>query len=653
MGDRRRHGPMGDGQMFEWWKVQGLYGGTTVCLLFQPPVRLGVAESVAALRDVVDRHEALRTTFYLDGHGIPQQLVHPPGALPIPIENITDQHHRERFLAASSRHDFDIERGPLGRIGMVTDGHFVTELIIVFSHTVLDGGSIPVITTELAELLRARFEGTPPALRPVACQALDIVSHERSDPDLRSAVEEYWRTKLRHAPTRLFVSRPHTEFSLYVGELTSTTAPARFAAAARQHRVTPSVIYMALVHAVLAILSGTDRVLVRTHLDGRDTRSAMAVGCFHQILFTTLDLADRPAFDELVRRMWAERLALQKNQRIDYLRLRELETAETRRRGGAFAWGSTINVQIDAATDRRLLGIDPASVERHQPPVPRSPVRMTRMQRGDVGMDAYFSVALRPTTMYIEGSFNGDVLEPKEMERLLWGPEEILRKALGNERLSFAEMAGCLYSDGNQGRAPVLVIGRSIVDTDQITDVLERHPSVEASLVVHEDDVGGRRLVAFVASLDPALDPYHLRASVLAQAKPTSSTICPHHFVICAAAPADRRDVRGWRSLPRRREGSGRFAGWRPPAGKAEQALRNAVMAFHNQLTDVNMASTYLEAGGRLLVVPALLRSLADAGYVGLAPEDFTLPSSLSRLAAGLTRSAPPAQQGPPADQST
>jgi hypothetical protein len=80
---------------------------------------------------------------------------------------------------------------------------------------------------------------------------------------------------------------------------------------------------------------------------------------------------------------------------------------------------------------------------------------------------------------------------------------------------------------------------------------------------------------------------------------------------------------------------------WRPgsctpellPESQAERDLLEAIGQVHGAEGPVNMASTYVGAGGRVLLVPAVTEVLRRLGWSGARPHHFTSPCTLRSIA--------------------
>ena len=118
----------------------------------------------AAFRELIRRHESLRTCFELV-HGRPVQRVHEPGEIHFEIRQQTvDSEVRgpgavERFITAFAR-VFDLGKAPLMRVGLVEAGGGKQLLMVDLHHIVSDGFSDAVIIKDFLAFYNGT--GLPP-----------------------------------------------------------------------------------------------------------------------------------------------------------------------------------------------------------------------------------------------------------------------------------------------------------------------------------------------------------------------------------------------------------------------------------------------------------------------------------------------------------
>ncbi len=122
--------------------------------------RLRIDRFAGTFREIVRRHEALRTTFRSED-GRPVQVIEPEVVLEVPVTDLShlsaDEREIElaRIAEEEARLPFDLRRAPLLRVRAVrlaageTEDHAV---LVTFHHIVSDGWSMGVLVHEVAAL---------------------------------------------------------------------------------------------------------------------------------------------------------------------------------------------------------------------------------------------------------------------------------------------------------------------------------------------------------------------------------------------------------------------------------------------------------------------------------------------------------------------
>ena len=119
---------------------------------------LDVGALEASFSEVVCRHEVLRTTFAaVDGRAV--QMIGEPSSLPLsPVDlsglsAVERDAEVERLLGEEADHPFDLETGPLLRVGLLRLGETEHVLMVTLHHIVTDGWSMGVLVREVAVAL--------------------------------------------------------------------------------------------------------------------------------------------------------------------------------------------------------------------------------------------------------------------------------------------------------------------------------------------------------------------------------------------------------------------------------------------------------------------------------------------------------------------
>ncbi|MFI8400149.1 condensation domain-containing protein [Streptomyces sp. NPDC085463] len=268
----------------------------------------------AAVRDVVERHEVLRTV-YPARDGEPYQRVVDAAGTRVEVEERTPVGEARARATDFARTTIDVtDELPLRvRLFGVEDGTAV--LVLLVHHIATDGWSVDRLLADLDLAYRARAEGRAPDWEPLPVQYADYTLWQRdlldAGHDFLGSRLAFWRTALDGAPaeTRLPADRPRsTEPGQRRGAVVTTEVDAGVHRAlgglARAQRATFfMVVRSALSLALRAAGAGSDLV-VGTPVAGRPEEALHdLVGFFVNTLALRTDLSGDPTLGELVGRV--------------------------------------------------------------------------------------------------------------------------------------------------------------------------------------------------------------------------------------------------------------------------------------------------------------------------------------------------------------
>jgi amino acid adenylation domain-containing protein len=173
---------------------------------------IDVAAFSRALGALVQRHEALRTTFAVaqDTHEPVQQihasievrLVHTDLSANTGIDRLGEA---RRLANETAGEPFDLARGPLLRAHLVTLAPDEHVFVLVVHHIVFDGWSADIVYRELEQIYAAFCQGKQPALAPCEIHYADYAAWERLHltGENLDARMEFWRQYLDGDPDQL------------------------------------------------------------------------------------------------------------------------------------------------------------------------------------------------------------------------------------------------------------------------------------------------------------------------------------------------------------------------------------------------------------------------------------------------------------------
>ncbi|WP_246653500.1 non-ribosomal peptide synthetase [Nonomuraea guangzhouensis] len=261
----------------------------------------------AAVDDLADRHEVLRTVFR-ESDGQAYQHVLP--ASPIPVELVTTtEEELPDLLAEDIRVPFDLAEEPPVRCRLYRTGPDEHVLLLLVHHIAGDGMSMMPLSADFATAYAARLEGRGPGWEPLPVQYADYTLWQAENAVGEDQVG-YWRDALAGVPEllELPVDRPRPSVASHRGATVPVDIPAevhrRVAALARERGATVFMVLQAAVAALLNRLGAGTDIPLGTVVAGRhDAALDQLVGFFVNSLVLRTDLSGDPGFHELIDRV--------------------------------------------------------------------------------------------------------------------------------------------------------------------------------------------------------------------------------------------------------------------------------------------------------------------------------------------------------------
>ncbi len=157
---------------------------------------------VAAITDVVNRHEILRTT-YREIDGSPFQIINPGAAVPVRRARGDGEQWLQAELTAERRYCFDLENEwPIRAAVLSTGTEHVLSLVV--HHIAADHWSAGVLFTDILTAYRARSAGHTPDFAPLPVQYADYAAWQAEllggRTESIAAQRDYWVEQLSGLP---------------------------------------------------------------------------------------------------------------------------------------------------------------------------------------------------------------------------------------------------------------------------------------------------------------------------------------------------------------------------------------------------------------------------------------------------------------------
>ncbi|KNE75166.1 non-ribosomal peptide synthetase (plasmid) [Candidatus Burkholderia crenata] len=302
---------------------------------------LDIAALDKALRDIMLRHESLRTVYLRSADDTPVQSILPVEHLNdnrLIVRALLDEEQLPPALCEACRYCFDLSREPSLRAELFPLRSGQQVLLLLLHHIGADGGSLPVLANDLGFAYEARRQGAEPTWQPLPVQYADYTLWQRQllgdekDPDsLICRQFAYWEEVLAGLPDllRLPMDRPRPVEASYQGDYCEFTLDAgtlqQLKRMARRQGVTLSMTLQAGLAALLNRMGAGDDIPLGSPIAGRtDDALINLVGFFVNTWVLRVDTSGRPDFATLLGRVRSRALAAYAHQDVPFDRLVEL-----------------------------------------------------------------------------------------------------------------------------------------------------------------------------------------------------------------------------------------------------------------------------------------------------------------------------------------
>jgi condensation enzyme len=269
----------------------------------------------AALDDVVERHELLRTVVAREAKP-PCQQVYPPCQVPLQIRDLVPASGQSRDVSAeellidAGQTTMNPREVPLLRatLGQFDDSDSV--LILITHHSACDGWSMQLMMRDLSALYEARTSCSAPKLPDVQqygeyakWQQIGSADSGTDEPPL-----EHWRERLSGAqiftlPTDRPIPRPHTRpYSLYKFVIEADMVAAA-SMLGRSMRSSLFMVELAAFNVLAYQITGTTDPVISALTTGRnEPRFQNTVGLFLNLAPFRTDIGDCVSFRDIIAR---------------------------------------------------------------------------------------------------------------------------------------------------------------------------------------------------------------------------------------------------------------------------------------------------------------------------------------------------------------
>jgi amino acid adenylation domain-containing protein len=286
---------------------------------------------------IVDRHEALRTTFRLV-NGEPVQLVSTRCDTAVALIDLgglaPEQRETEskRLRMAEARQPFDLARDFPLRATLLRLGPDDYQLLLTIHHIVSDGWSMGILTKELSTIYEALTTGQAIELPDLPIQYADFAEWQREwlQGEVLSEQLSFWKEALAGAPAVLSLptDRPRPAVQSFRGShikfALSKQLSQSLVALSRSENATLFMTLLAAFQILLLRYTEQEDIVVGTPIAGRNrVETEGLIGFFVNTLVLRTDLSGRPTFREVLARVKETALGAYAHQDLPFEKLVE------------------------------------------------------------------------------------------------------------------------------------------------------------------------------------------------------------------------------------------------------------------------------------------------------------------------------------------
>jgi len=415
------------------WFIDQLQPGNTAYNIFSASrIRgaLNVPIMERVINELIQRHEVLRTTLK-STDGVPVQVITPELKItlePVSLEHLPEEERYDEALRLTTEefaHPFDLEKGPLVRVGLLRLAEDDFVLQVNMQHAITDRWSFAVFEKELAVLYQAFATGQPSPLPELPIQFADyaVWQRERMNSDEYKKDLEYWLRQLDVSfvldfPTD-FPRPPIQNFRgarVYVGYPKSLLDGLK--ELSRREGVTMFMTLMAAFKTLIYRYTNQHDILISTPIGTRlRPETENLVGYLLNLLIVRTDLSGNPTFRELLKREQEACVGAYAHQEVPFGKLvQELKPKQDASRN-PIAQVAFLYLDFPEATAMQFLGLTATPID---------------IDNGASRFDITLAMIETPEGFAISIEYISDIFEHGRMERMAKHLQVLLEGIIAN-----------------------------------------------------------------------------------------------------------------------------------------------------------------------------------------------------------------------------
>lgn len=415
-----------------------------------------------ALREIINRHEILRTVYHLDANNEPHQVVKTNFTFNITIHTDSECiHNIDDFIENRVNQPFDLANDLMLRVDWLQTASQNGFLLLNFHHIAFDGWSIRLFINEFLELYRAGINGIDNDLMPLPIQYADYALWQaQNDVDVSFANEiQYWTKQLCDVPPVHTLLMDHKRsfykenYGASVRHRISGNALKGFNTIVEKHRLTQFELLHALFVVVLDKYSHSSDIIIGTPIANRMQKDIDdLIGCFVNTVVLRTPCDHNDTFLEHCKKIQKINHSAQMHQSVPFEYLVD-QCGVTRTAQHSPLFQIMLSVDYD---QHELLKLDGLQIENY-------PIESTRA-KFDLELNCHISESL----IEMNWIYNASLFKKTTIERFKSSFVQALQSIISDVSIAIKDMP----------LLPKEEYQHLIYDLNQQTPIAEHHESM-------------------------------------------------------------------------------------------------------------------------------------------------------------------------------
>ncbi|WP_108867379.1 non-ribosomal peptide synthetase [Aquimarina aquimarini] len=310
------------------WFIDKLQGSTQ----YHMPFLFSICELIdlqilnSSFKEVIRRHETLRTVFY-DHNGIAEQKVQQVHNWNLEQHDFTSTDHElEQYLQKLIQTPFDLSVDYSIKVHFIKVADTDFKLLILIHHIAFDGQSLPILLQELSQIYQTYMQGASVSLPEPSIQYSDYALWER-DVFKKSGTTEklrFWKEYLQEvAPLHLPLKgiRPTTQSvagDRVILQLNKKIKD-QIIGFSKANKVTPYIFLLSVFKIIMARYSSQEDICIGSPFANRNQEETTSLlGFFVNTLPIRTFLPKKTSFIELLSRVKASLMKVHEHQEVPF-----------------------------------------------------------------------------------------------------------------------------------------------------------------------------------------------------------------------------------------------------------------------------------------------------------------------------------------------